>query len=336
MSKNKKTSSKNVNGRSVFFMTLTITLCLLIVASLWGINKGYIVLPQGLMDLLNPSVTSGTENSDLSKEQTSSQVLPPELTVDNKGSTLNEEALNTLKNLLAKNPFSISIYYQNLSNGTTIEFNSLKKYQAGSVVKAPYCKWLLTQNPNLEETILFTKESVVEGAGDIQKSEQGTPYTVGQLIEAMIVKSDNTAYNMLIQRFGLDGYLAYAKSLGVAANQSKQNIFGSLSAAGTAMLFKDIYSFEQSAPEQSALLLDYMKNTDYHGMIPVALQGVTVAHKYGYNGGNNGFHDAGIVYSDPPYVLTVFTTLAYEQEGTENYIRTVIKAIDKLHSGDLG
>lgn len=331
MSKAKKTNTKKTHGFLVFLMVLTIILCLLVIALIWGVSKGYVVLPQNIMDSLAVNFEIKPESTEPSSQSPSSQAPPPKLTVENNGAALNEEAVAELEKLLAKNPFSISLYYQNLSNGTVIEFNSLKKYPAGSVVKAPYCRWLMTQNPDLEETILFAKKDIVEGAGEIQHSEEGTPFTIGQLIEAMIVKSDNTAYNMLIKRFGLDGYVAYAKSLGVAANQNKQNIFGNLSPAGAAILFKDIYSYEISDPEQSALLLGYMKDTDYYGLIPMALDGTPVAHKYGYNGGNNGFHDAAIVYSDPPYVLTVFTSLDYEKSGTEEYIRTVVKAVNKLH-----
>lgn len=256
-------------------------------------------------------------------------VVPlPELA--SSGGNFDQGKLDELNELLHKKPLSISVYYKNLSSGATITYNSERKYQTGSVIKAPYCKWLISSGADLEKELILEDASIVKGSGNIQKSPLGTAFTVKALIDECIINSDNTAYNMLAREFGFDGYLSYVKGLGVYANQSKSNIFGNMSAAGAGVLFADIYSFSQSSPDASAFFMEDLKNPSYQNLISAAVD-VPVAHKYGYNNGNNGFHDAGIVYADTPYVLTIFSTLNPDTNGSVEYIQSIAKMINSIH-----
>lgn len=328
---------KRQTGLVVLLICLS-TLSLCFVAAIIGLETGFISFPPGsfpdfplLQQYERPvNTTPSVSSDDGSGTESKPPAEPPKLTYDG---AFNESTIAELEGLLAKNPWSIAVYYENISTGAKIEFNSKRKFPAGSVVKAPYCKWLLTTNPDLNETIIMQESSIADGGGKIKKEPIGTAFTVQQLIEYAIIDSDNTAYQMLTQRFGFDGYLSYVKDMGVGSSISKGNLFGSLSPAGTAILFKDIYNFSVADPEKSEILMTSMKNTAYMGTIAAALD-AEVAHKYGWNGGNNGFHDAAIVYRDTPYVLTVFTNMNYEKSGVEDYIKSVIKCIDKLHSGN--
>lgn len=256
--------------------------------------------------------------------------LPVVQVTNTAGTKIDEGLLQTLKDLTAQKPLNISIYYYDLSSGATIEYNSGKKYSAGSVVKAPYCRWLISSGTDLQEPLTFTAKDILEGAGSIKDSPEGTVFTIQQLIEKAIVESDNTAYNMLTKRFGFEGYTGYVKSMGVSASQSSSNLFGSMSAAGAAVLFTDIYQWSQNNPEQGKLLIDYMCNTNYRKMIS-SVTDVPVAHKYGFNNGTGGFHDAAIVYSDRPYVLTIFTNLDPDKSDTVPYIQNVASCLNSIN-----
>jgi len=254
----------------------------------------------------------------------------PEVTVENTGGlSIDEAGLQTLRDLTAQYPLQVSVYYRDLASGTVIEYNSSKKYSAGSVVKAPYCKWLLASGADLSEELTFSRADIVEGAGSVQNSPEGTVFTVQELIAKAIQESDNTAYHMLTLRFGFDGYLAYAKSLGVAANQNGQNLFGSMSAVGAGIFFSDIYVWSQSDTERGGILIEDMCSTSYKQLIS-SVTDVPVAHKYGYNNGTSGFHDAAIVYAEHPYVLTIFTNLDPDAEGTVPYIQSLAACINGI------
>lgn len=305
-------------------MLMLIVLSLLIVASLYAIRAGIIPSPFGGEDAAEVPV-SGEPQSSAEPQK------PPELVVNDNG-VFNGEKLDELRKLLSKNAFSVSIYYRDIASGAELSFNAGKKYQAGSVIKAPYCKWLISSGADLTKPLAITEKSVIEGGGKTKESPIGTEFTVSELIDAALIYSDNTAYNMLTQEFGFDGFLGYAKNLGVYANQSAGNIFGNMSASGAGQFFADIYRYSLDSPEASEQLLYDMKNTNYLKQIPDALSGIEVAHKYGYNGGNYGFHDAAIVYADSPYILTIFTTLNPDKGGTVEYIQSVARLVNEIHN----
>ena len=243
---------------------------------------------------------------------------------------MDSEALSTLKDLISSHPLSLSLYYKDINSGLVIEYNPDRKYQAGSVTKAPYIKQLIAGGVNLAEELTLQSGDITPGAGEIQNSPVGTAFTVEELITAALVNSDNTAYRMLCNRYGFDGFGAYAQSLGNSANQSSGNIFGNMSAREAARYFEDIYFWGVQSPEESGFFLNCLKNTSYTKLINAATASET-AHKYGYNGGYNGFHDAAVVYSENPYVLAIFTTLDPDTEGTEDYITRVAACLDKIN-----
>ncbi len=257
----------------------------------------------------------------------------PKVTVENpSGQHIDETKLQTLRELTAQAPLTVSVYYKDLVTGTVIEYNSGKKYAAGSVIKAPYCKWLLASGADLEERLTFTSADILEGSGSLKDSPEGTAFTVRELADKALRESDNTAYHMLVKRFGFDGFLGYAQSLGVGANQSSSNLFGNMSAVGAGIYFQDIYYWSQGEPERGQFLKDALCNTTYRKLISSAVD-APVAHKYGYNNGTGGFHDAAIVYRDRPYVLTIFTYLDPDVPETVPYIQSLAACLDSIHTG---
>lgn len=285
----------------------------------------------GAVKALNPGKATITATVGSKKAECVVTVIPlPEMTTS-KGSSFDEEKLQELRSLLTQKPLLVSIYYRDLETGAVIEYNSGKKYQAGSVTKAPYCKWLMASGADLQEQITLEQKDILEGAGSVKNQPAGTVFTVEQLIGYTITESDNTAYNMLAKRFGFDGFKAYAKSLNISANQSSSNLFGSMSASDAAYYFTDIYQWSQSGSETGQKLVDLLCNTTYRQLISSAVSSA-VAHKYGYNNGTNGFHDAAIVYSEHPYVLTIFTSLDPDVSGTVSYIQSIASCVDTINS----
>lgn len=261
-------------------------------------------------------------------------VLPlPEVEVTNPtGAAIDKAALQSLRDLTAQNPLSVSVYYRDLTTGTEIEFNSLRRYSAGSVVKAPYCKWLFASGADLNEVLTKQETDNREGAGgSVAELPAGSEVTVRELIRAALRESDNVAYAMLAGRFGFDGFLDYAQSLGVGADQSASNLFGTMSPAGAGLYFADFYQWSVSSPEESREFLDDLCNTTYRMLIS-SVTDVPVAHKYGWNGGNNGFHDAALVFSDHPYVLAIFTTLNADADGTVSYIQQIAACLNTINT----
>lgn len=95
------------------------------------------------------------------------------------------------------------------------------------------------------------------------------------------------------------------------------------------MVMLEIYRYG----EKDDTLLEHLKNTDYNKQIPAGTKHET-AHKYGSNGGTDGYHDTAIVYApERGYVLTIMTNIDTSQTEDEDAVfRKVAELCDALHA----
>ena len=77
---------------------------------------------------------------------------------------------------------------------------------AGSLIKLPIAgatyEQVVQGRWKLGDTFTLTAANRTEGTGIIKDRPIGTTYTLEQVVEIMLLYSDNTAANMLIDRFG--------------------------------------------------------------------------------------------------------------------------------------
>ena len=73
-----------------------------------------------------------------------------------------------------------------------------------------------------------------------------------------------------------------------------------------------LLTFSKEKPELGNEVLHYMANSVFSEGIPQDLPAdIIVAHKVGAL--NDKFHDVGIVFSNRPYIITIFTDEAWEK-----------------------
>ena len=201
----------------------------------------------------------------------------------------------------------ISIYYEDIATGNSFSYDGARTYKAGGVTMAPYVKYLTANGENAEETLTLKAYQKQKGSGILKNAAAGTEYTVAQLIDYVLRYSDNTAYKMLYDRFGFDGFNGYCEKLGVSLRMSAADVWGDLCADDAGKLIRDIYDFS-SQNNSAAILTDAMVNTSYTYLIPSGIGGIASAHKSGYMSGRyKALHDAGIVYAKKPYIVIVMT-----------------------------
>jgi len=120
----------------------------------------------------------------------------------------------------------------------------------------------------LEEAVAVPEEAKVGGAGALEMSPPGTVRTWRQLLEAMIVESDNTATNLVIDRLGMDSVNALAAALGcggtalrrkmmdfAAADEGRENY---TTPAEVAAMLAMLYRGECVDPEADAAMVDIL------------------------------------------------------------------------------
>ncbi len=91
---------------------------------------------------------------------------------------------------------------------TLVSIASDRSYHSASLIKVPILLTVLDMWQNneidLEERITLTEAEKVGGSGILTLMESGSSYNLLELLKLMICVSDNTATNILIERFGIE------------------------------------------------------------------------------------------------------------------------------------
>ncbi len=260
------------------------------------------------------------------------------------------EALAQIQQLCTRCNGKLSFYYRDLDSGYELEYRADRAYQAASVIKAPYVKYLLSTGVDRTKVLTMNASDKQGGSGIVDQKPAGTTFTVGELMEYAIRYSDNTAYYLLNKEFGFSGFNAYAKELGISANGANNCTlsyprprFGYLSARDIGLYMADIAGFFESTDTGAQDLKVWMSTTAEERQLVDAfsednvLYGsealkYNVAHKYGDTKNiENAFHDGAIVFADHPFVLAVASSLEpFAEDSIEIYHDLAFQVL-KLH-----
>lgn len=101
--------------------------------------------------------------------------------------------------------WGISLY--DLNTGECWEKNEHEAFYAASVIKVPIMIAAFAASHrgelSLSERLILKREDMVGGSGLLQHLSPGSSFTIYDLITLMIIQSDNTATNMLIDHIGV-------------------------------------------------------------------------------------------------------------------------------------
>lgn len=222
-------------------------------------------------------------------------------------------------NELGAFPGDIGAYYKRLDGSETIEYNADMPLIAASVIKIPIMieAFRRMQEGTLEENMRFftRREQFMPSCGALTYMHEGLSVTLMDLITLMIILSDNTATNMLIDILGIDAVNETMRSYGVTGSALRRKLFDTelagqginnrVTARDMGVLLEGMYNGRVVSPGASESMLNILKNQRLNGKIPFFLHGVKVAHKTGED--DNITHDVGIVYADRPFILCMLS-----------------------------
>ena len=170
---------------------------------------------------------------------------------------------------------------------------------------------------SLDEKYTITNKVKVGGSGILQGAPGGTIKTMQELIDLMIIESDNTATNIMIDRLSIDKINELCSSLGMTNTllQRKMMDFESVkqgrenytSVVDLGNMLEKIYYGQCIGQEQDAAMIKVLLRQEDNDKIPALLPAkVRVAHKTGELEG--AIHDGGIVFGTPKnYIMCVMT-----------------------------
>ena len=232
----------------------------------------------------------------------------------------------------------IAVYFRGLNNGPWFGIKEDENFFPASLLKVPlliaYLKWQ-EENPEILKNEVKYEESYFKLLGNFNnfqyfKSENpievGKTYTVQELIEKMVIDSDNNAKNLLI--LNLDSperlFKVYT-DLGLASPPELRGEGDILSVHEYATFFRILYNASYLSKENSQKALELLTKTKFNqGLVAKLPQDIKIAHKFGeHQDQEQNFkqlHDCGIIYYPSyPYLLCVMT----RGQGFENLEKVI-------------
>lgn len=229
------------------------------------------------------------------------------------------------------------IVIKDLATGWEISFNKTTRFPSASVVKIPLmavCYQAAQEGRiDLDGTLTLRASDKVAGSGQLKLAAPGATYTIEELIELMIEKSDNIAANMLINKLGFE-YIneAFAKWKLAHTNLSrrmmdfthrKKGVENYTTPEDIASLLEKIYRKKMVSPKAAEKCLALLMLQKVNDRIPAKLPaGVPVAHKTGLE--RNVCHDAGIVFTPRgDFLISVLTRSVNGSKDAKRFISRI-------------
>lgn len=219
------------------------------------------------------------------------------------------------------------IWFRHLATGDQVAINEHEVFQAASIIKVPILIAAYRDisagrlHPDALHSVL--ESAKIAGSGVLKELHAGLEVTVRDLLTLMIIVSDNTATNMVIDLVGLDRVNRALQDYGLKETALRRLLVGgtfadrpdyrlgidnTVTAAETGALLQLLVDGRAVSSRADQEMLDILARQQVNDRIPRLLPPATrVAHKTGEL--RDVRHDAGVVYHDgrPEYILVVLT-----------------------------
>ena len=208
-----------------------------------------------------------------------------------------------LEQRIARHKGTVGLYIKDLKTGETLSIRGSEQFPSASVIRVPVLVELFAhveRGPlKLSDPIIMLASDQRPGSGVLQFLSTPHTLTVGDAAMLMIILSDNSATNFLIDKVGIRNVNARMDSLGLKQTRLHAKVFlGSSTTIDTAAtrqwgfgvttpeemgtLFEKLYRGTAISETASKQMLDMLKrNFDYEEIPRLLPPGVTVAHKTG-------------------------------------------------------
>ena len=217
-------------------------------------------------------------------------------------------------------PGKVGVYYRPL-DGEAVGFNEDLPLIAASVIKLPVMveavRCIEVGELDPDERVTVPPEAKLPSCGALTYLHDGLTVTAMDLITLMIILSDNTATNLLIDRLDMEAVnrtMAELDIPGIAlrrklfdAEQSRRGVENTVTARGIGLLLTRMATGTLLGGKADSQMMSILKNQRLNGKLPFFLhgRGVKIAHKTGEDYGIT--HDVGVVYAPKPFVVCMLS-----------------------------
>ncbi len=241
-----------------------------------------------------------------------------------------------LRELVATEPNArISIYIEYLNTGANINLLPEDRFIPSSLSKIPIAMatmgaiehdiWSPDQVLTLEEEDIYPVSST------LHTQPIGTKFTIKKLLEELLVRSDNTAYRILLRNIPTSEIDNVVEAIGLEKLFDEN---GTVTTKEYSRLFRSLYTANYLNRENSQYLLELLDGAEFkdfmRGVVP---SDVSFPHKFGAGSSNNTYSDSGVVYiPNRPYLITVMVEIKGEVEEKTAFEKaaSIMRAISNM------
>ena len=229
----------------------------------------------------------------------------------------NELNLYINKVISEKKADTVSVYFRDLNNGPWIGIGENNYYSPASLLKVPVLIAVLKEaeeNPDfLTKKIVYVpkNKNLSRNITDGTFLKENKVYSISELLEYMIIHSDNDAVYILLDMINKQTMHDIYYDLGIPIeNHSDDNC---ITVKEYASYFRILYNATFLNKKMSEKALTLLSKTTFNkGIVAGVPKGVIVAHKFGerhfVRKNVMQLHDCGIVYKEKrPYLLCIMT-----------------------------
>ncbi len=234
---------------------------------------------------------------------------------------------------------SFSFYYRELNNGVWFGINEKEYFSPASLLKVPilvgFLKNVEKDNSLLNKKVIVQEQDFVENVNSNIVSynllERNREYSLLEVAEHLIQKSDNTAIPILFENISEDYLEEVFKAVGLNAIDGEHDT--EIRVKDYAGLFRVLFNSSYLGRDMSELALNILSSTEFdQGIVAGLPKNIKVSHKFGERKidnlkNNTQLHDCGIVYyPDNPYIFCVMTR-GDDFNNQANFIRDLSEFI---------
>ena len=295
----KQRAKKDIKRRLKILVTCLI--CIIVIIQIQNENQQVSAKQESANTQETEQIQEET-TEELAKENTEQVEEVVEPTEDEEIKNLITE-IKTQNNLTEEN---FAFFYYNPQTQKYYFDNQNKYFKAASTVKVPvaimYYDKIKNGELTKESTLQYTSDDYEEGGGTTASLYSvGDNVPISYLLEQSIVNSDNTAVNILIDGIG---YRKCREQIAEFSDEQFTEEFYTTNLTTADLGYNIINRIYQNQTDYEELI-GFMKKSSNGEYLKKYVTEYDVAHKYGSYAGN--VHDYGIVYSDSPYLIGVYT-----------------------------
>lgn len=212
----------------------------------------------------------------------------------------------------------VAVYYRDLNNGPWFGINEKMDFSPASLLKLPvmmaYYKKAENEPEILDRKVIFEKDREYLIPQDItpgKKLEKGKEYSINELIERMIVYSDNASLLLLEEHIAPELIDKVTIDLGIVIPTGAAT-YDFITVKDYSSLFRVLFNASYLSREYSEKALKLLSVSEYRdGIVAGVERGVVVSNKMGereISDSTKQLHDCGIVYvPGKPYLICIMT-----------------------------